>query len=628
VLGLLEARVGDHTLALGSTKQRSVLGALLLRAGEVVPIDQLVDEAWEGSPPPSAVPSLEAYISRLRHVLRPYPTSIQRRGRGYVVELGGASLDSQVFKRLLDETENAAAAEEHERVVDLATSALGLWRGAPLADLQLEGASRIEAERLTELRLHALELRFDAELQLGRHEAVGRELPRLVEEHPYRERFACQLMVALYRSGRQAEALTVYERVRRRLQDDLGLQPGVELRELSGKIVRQEPELTASGRSSPSRGPERRGRKRMASVLAVALAGVAAATLVVGLLVGTSGSNADEGGTRVALILPAQPRAGREDTFGAPLVDGLLRAERDYELETETIALEAFGLEGDKLYSEPTDGRRLANTIRDGAFDLVLIAGGAGASFLAGEAPKHPHTRFAWIDFCCLEDLGLEDSPNATTMSFDDEEAGYVVGYLAGLMEARRFRPGRTVVSGIGGLPIPAVVALLDGFERGVRRTLPDADVLVDYAGSFVEQSTCARIAGRQIDEGATTVFPAAGTCSLGALEAAGIRGVWGIGVDADRSRLGSHVLASTVKRMDRAVELAVRWFVQGTFPAGEDIVLGLEDDAVGVAGISPEVPAEIRSKIARLAASFRQEKTARERRIVMDATIRISRLS
>jgi basic membrane lipoprotein Med (substrate-binding protein (PBP1-ABC) superfamily)/DNA-binding SARP family transcriptional activator len=545
-------------------------------------------------------------------VLRPYRTSIQRRGRGYVVELGGASLDSRVFEHLLDELEDAAAAEEHERVVDLATSALALWRGAPLADLQLEGDSRIEAERLEELRLNALELRFDAELQLGRHEAVGRELPRLVEEHPYRERFAYQLMVALYRSGRQAEALEVYERVRRRLKDDLGLQLGVDLRELSGKIVRQEPELTTSGRSSPSRGPEKRGRNRMASVLAVALAGVAAATLVVGLLVGTGGSTAEERGARVALVVPALPLAGREDTFVSPFVDGLLRAEQAYELDTDTVALEAFGVELDKLVSDPADDRRLANTISDGAFDLVLIAGGHAASYLAREASKNPHTMFVWIDLCCLEDLGLGASSNATTMSFDDEEAGYLVGYLAGLMEAKRFRPGRTVVSAIGGLPIPAVEALLDGFERGVRRTLPDADVLVDYAGSFVEQSTCARIAGRQIDKGATTVFPAAGTCSLGALEAAGIRGVWGIGVDADRSRLGSHVLASTVKRTDRAVELAVRWFVQGTLPAGEDIVLGLEDDAVGVAGISPEVPAEIRSKIARLAATFRQEKTAR----------------
>jgi DNA-binding SARP family transcriptional activator len=226
VLGPLEARIGDSALALGSTKQRGVLGALLLRAGEVVSIDHLIDEVWEGDPPPSAIPSLEAHVSRLRHALRPHETSIQRRGRGYVLELGGASLDSQVFERFLDEMHKAAATGDHKRVVDLATSALALWRGAPLTDLQLEGDTQIEAERLGELRLNALELRFDAELQLGRHEAVAGELRRLVEEHPYRERFAFQLMVALYRSSRQAEALDVYERVRRRLHDDLGLQPG------------------------------------------------------------------------------------------------------------------------------------------------------------------------------------------------------------------------------------------------------------------------------------------------------------------------------------------------------------------------------------------------------------------
>ena len=615
VLGPLEARIADSTLALGSTKQRGVLGALLLRAGEVVSIDHLIDEVWEGNPPPSAIPSLEAHVSRLRHTLRPYETSIQRRGRGYVLELAGASLDSQVFERFLDEMQEAAATGEHERVVDLATSALALWRGAPLTDLQLEGDTRIEAERLGELRLNALELRFDAELQLGRHEAVASELRRLVEEHPYRERFAFQLMVALYRSSRQAEALDVYEQVRCRLDNDLGLQPGVELRELSGKIVRQDPELAAPGRSSMSHRQEGRHRnRRLASVLAVAIVGVATATLAISALVGSKGSNASAGTTRVALVVPRQPEAGREDTFVTPFVDGLLRTEQEYGLETETIALETFRIDPNRLGPHPSDNGRLADKLGAGDFDLVLIAGGAAANLVARAVPENRQTRFVWVDWCCLGDLGLEESPNATAMSFDDGDSGYLVGYLAGLMEAKRFRPGRAVVSAIGGLEgIPAVEALIDGFERGVHRVLPNADVLVDYSGSFEQQAVCARIASSQIDKGATTVFPAAGTCSLGALDAAGIRGVWGIGVDADRSQLGSHVLASTLKRYDRAVELTVRWFLQGTLPAGEDIVLGLDDDAVGVAGISADVPAEIRAKIARLAASFRRKEAAAE---------------
>jgi basic membrane protein A len=310
--------------------------------------------------------------------------------------------------------------------------------------------------------------------------------------------------------------------------------------------------------------------------------------------------------------VPRLPEAGREDTFVNPFVDGLLRTEQEHGLETETIALETFRIEPNRLGPHPSDGGRLADKLGDGDFDLVLIAGGAAANLVAHAVPENRHTRFVWVDWCCLDDLGLEESPNATAMSFDDGDSGYLVGYLAGLMEAKRFRPGRTVVSAIGGLEgVPAVEALIDGFERGVRRVLPNADVLVDYSGSFVQQSVCARIASSQIDKGATTVFPAAGTCSLGALDAAGIRGVWGIGVDADRSQLGSHVLASTLKRYDRAVELALRWYVQGTLPAGEDIVLGLNDDAVGVAGISADVPAEIRSEIARLAASFRREETA-----------------
>lgn len=612
VLGPLEARIGDSALALGSTKQRVVLGALLLRAGEVVSIDRLIDEVWEGDPPPSAIPSLEAHVSRLRHALRPHETWIQRRGRGYVLELGDASLDSQVFERLLDEMHEAAASGEHDRVADLATSAVALWRGAPLTGLQLEGDTRMEAERLGELRLNALELWFDAELQLGRHEAVASELRRLVEEHPYRERFAFQLMVALYRASRQAEALDVYEQVRRRLDNDLGLQPGVELRELSGKIVRQEPELAAPGRGSMSHPQEGRRYKRVAPLLAVATAGVVTATLGISALVGSNGSVASAGTMRVALVVPRLPEAGREDTFVTPFVDGLLRTEQEYGLETETIALDAFRIEPNRLGPHPSDGGRLAAKLGTGDFDLVLIAGGAAANLVARAVPENRHTRFVWVDWCCLGDLGLEESPNAATMSFDDGDSGYIVGYLAGLMEAKRFRPGRPVVSAIGGLEgIPAVEALIDGFERGIRRVLPNADVLVDYSGTFEQQSVCARIASSQIDKGATTVFPAAGTCSLGALDAAGIRGVWGIGVDADRSQLGSHVLASTLKRFDRAVELALRWFVQGTFPAGEDIVLGLDDDAVGVAGINAAVPAEIRSKVAHLAASFRQKEAA-----------------
>jgi basic membrane protein A len=166
------------------------------------------------------------------------------------------------------------------------------------------------------------------------------------------------------------------------------------------------------------------------------------------------------------------------------------------------------------------------------------------------------------------------------------------------------------MVSVVGGHPVPNVTTLVRSFVRGAREAQPGVAIRVDYAYSFTDQSICERIANRQIDRGSTVVFAAAGTCGLGALAAAGVRGVWGVGADADRSYLGAHILASTMKRYDRAVELAARWFLEGTLPRG-DLVLGLDDDAVGIAGISPEVPTMIRKNVARVEASLRAAEAA-----------------
>jgi basic membrane protein A len=213
---------------------------------------------------------------------------------------------------------------------------------------------------------------------------------------------------------------------------------------------------------------------------------------------------------------------------------------------------------------------------------------------------------FVLLDMCCLRDVKLDGEANVTAVSFDDRESGFLVGYLAGLVQGRQPRRGDPVMSTIGGWKdLPPVEALIEGFARGVRDALPGTEVLVDYSNNFVDQDLCARIANSQIDAGSTIVFPAAGTCSLGALRIAGARGVWGIGVDGDRSDLGPHILASTVKRFDRAVELVVQWYEQGTLPKGEDIVLGIDDDAVGIVGLSPKIPAVIREKMGVLAQSL-----------------------
>ena len=181
-------------------------------------------------------------------------------GGRYAALLDGAALDAWQFEQLADAAAAAAAAGDRERAVTASTAALSLWRGPIVADIPLGSTGDNEAKRLEELRLRTLEVRFDAELALGRHdEAVG-ELQAAVGRHPYRERFVSQLMLALYRSGRQADALEVYERTRRRLGDELGLRPGAELQQLSARIVRQEPELQSSMQRQPS-APGRRDER-------------------------------------------------------------------------------------------------------------------------------------------------------------------------------------------------------------------------------------------------------------------------------------------------------------------------------------------------------------------------------
>jgi basic membrane protein A len=182
-------------------------------------------------------------------------------------------------------------------------------------------------------------------------------------------------------------------------------------------------------------------------------------------------------------------------------------------------------------------------------------------------------------------------------------------------MEARRSRPkgGRRTVSIVAGEPdFPQERAWVRGFSSGARRALPGVDVRVDYSYEYDNQEICEDIANRQIDAGSGVVFAAAGDCGLGALSAAAIRGVWGVAGDEDRSHLGPHILASATKRFDHLVELSVSWYLEGRLPPGEDVDLGLTDDTVAIVGISPEVPPEIRRKLARETARLRAQEMLR----------------
>jgi predicted ATPase/DNA-binding SARP family transcriptional activator len=212
---------------------------LLINHGRSVSADQLIDEIWAGEPPDGAATTIRSYVSRLRDALGGDAT-IAGSGAGYSIVVGTDAIDSARFERLVREGDDAGRLGSWTQARDRMATALAMWRGRPFAELADDGALRIEADRLDELRLHALERKIEADIELGRSAEVIDELESLVGAHPYRERLWQLLMLALYHSDRQADALAAYQRARRMLDEHLGLEPGSELRTLEGRILRQE----------------------------------------------------------------------------------------------------------------------------------------------------------------------------------------------------------------------------------------------------------------------------------------------------------------------------------------------------------------------------------------------------
>jgi DNA-binding SARP family transcriptional activator/ABC-type cobalamin/Fe3+-siderophores transport system ATPase subunit len=241
VLGPLEVRHEGRVIPLGGRKQRVVLAYLLLRANQVVPAERLIDEVWGEEPPEAARNALQSYVSRLRASLGG-GRRIEGRPPGYALHVEDDELDAQRFEGLVREARTARPGDP-ARALTVLKEALGLWRGPPLADLADEHGLRGEVIRLEELRLAALEERVAAQLALGRHDQVVGELEALVEEQPLREPLWRLLMLALYRSGRQADALLAYQRARSVLVEELGIDPGAELRQLQAAVLAQDPGL-------------------------------------------------------------------------------------------------------------------------------------------------------------------------------------------------------------------------------------------------------------------------------------------------------------------------------------------------------------------------------------------------
>jgi DNA-binding SARP family transcriptional activator len=251
ILGPLEVLVDDRAVRLGGPKQRAALAILLLGANRVVSVERLADDLYAGAPPVTAVTQVQRQVSELRKVLG--PTAIETRSPGYLVHVESDALDLDRFERWTHEATKAAERSDPQGAFDVLSRALDLWRGAPLADLAYESFAQTAIARLEELRLAALEQRFDAELELGRHAQLLAELETLVWEHPLRERLRGQLMLALYRAGRQADSLEIFRRTRATLVEEFGIEPSRSLVELERMILTQDPSLDHARAAVPAR---------------------------------------------------------------------------------------------------------------------------------------------------------------------------------------------------------------------------------------------------------------------------------------------------------------------------------------------------------------------------------------
>ena len=425
ILGPLEAVDGGRKLPLGGTKQRALLAMLLLHAGEVVSSDRLIEELWGAARSKDAGKALSVAVARLRKALAPARSPedeplLVTRPPGYQLSLAPDQLDLHRFERLVAE---ARAAADPATAARKLRDALALWRGPPLGDLAYESFAQAHIARLDELRLTAIEDRLRADLELGRHAELVGELESLVVEHPLRERLRELLMLALYRSGRQAEALDAYADARRTLVEELGIEPGRELRTLQEAILHQEPALDVSAAAEAAEAPSRGvfvGRERELASLMTALRDALAGQGRLILLAGEPGI----GKSRLADELMTQARArgaqvlvGRcWEAGGAPAYWPWTHSLRTYVREADPEVLDA------QLGAGPADLAQLLPELRQRFPDLpeppALDSEGArfrlfeaASSFLRTASRVRPLV-------LALDDLHAADDPSLLLLRF------------------------------------------------------------------------------------------------------------------------------------------------------------------------------------------------------------------
>jgi DNA-binding SARP family transcriptional activator len=256
ILGPLEVYAAGQTVPLGGAKQRALLAVLLLNANHVVSVDRLIDELWGDRPPATAAHTIQVYVSQLRKALAAEDVLVTR-SPGYLLRAEAGSLDLHRFESMLEDGRRALGEGDPDAAARRLREALGLWRGDALADFSFEPFAQAAIGRLEDLRLAAVEDRIEADLALGRHADVIGELDALIHTHPLRERPRAQAMLALYRAGRQAEALQAYQDARRVLVEELGIDPSPALQELEKAILNQDASLALAPAASSTAGRTR-----------------------------------------------------------------------------------------------------------------------------------------------------------------------------------------------------------------------------------------------------------------------------------------------------------------------------------------------------------------------------------
>jgi YVTN family beta-propeller protein len=335
LLGPVDVSNGAGLLRLGGPKQRALLADLALNAGTIVSTARLIEDLWGNDPPPTAGHTVEAYISRIRRILRDGSTRevLVSKPPGYLLDVGHDRVDAFRFEELVEKGTEAAGRGDDSKASAVLRDALGLWRGDALADVCEMPFARVAARRLAERRLVALERRIESDLRLGRAQQLVAELEALAAAHPYHEPFHQQLMLALYRSGRQTDALAAFRRARALLVGELGIEPGPELRKLEQAILRHDPELQGHpvthprvrGQGRPPQRPAWPAGRAPRRRRALAAAGLALAVATAGVLVALqrpSGAHvppSDVQANAVVFVDPAQTTVlGQAGTRGRP----------------------------------------------------------------------------------------------------------------------------------------------------------------------------------------------------------------------------------------------------------------------------------------------------------------------